>query len=95
MRTKPAAAIKGAGSYSSTTVYYEDIPHLSASTLTGAAVSLGNLDRTGRGGCVRIDGTYGDSPSHGKFGQVFSAWGTDGGPTGDPPDSRLELSAEL
>jgi len=95
MRTKPSVALAGFGSYSATTLYYEDIPHTSASTCTSASVSSSNLDRTGRGGCILVTATFGDSPSQNKTCQLFSAWGTGPGPIGDPPDSHLQLSAEL
>ena len=92
MRAKPSGAIAGHGSYSSTTIYYEHIPHEAAGTLTSATLSVGNLSRDGSGGCILVTGTYSNSPTSGKPAQIFSSWGT---PNPGLPDSRAEFLSEL
>ena len=90
MRATPSLAIKGNGSYSSTTVYYENAPWQAVGSLTGAAADAGHL--TPQGGDINVNGTFSSLPVN-AVGNVFNKkYPLNDNTTGQ---SYLTISAEL
>jgi len=69
MRATPSLAIKGTGSFSSTTVYYENSPWQAVGSFTGASADAGHL--TPQGGDININGTF-SSLAVNAVGNVFN-----------------------
>ena len=89
MRATPTLAIKGAGSYSSTTVYYESAPWLTVGTLTGASALASHI--TAYGGDIQINGTY----SSLSVNQTVVLFNQNTPESGVANQSYLTISAEL
>ena len=92
MRARPSMSIGGAGSYSSTSPYYESFPWWTAGTCTGASVSSTHAGVSG--GDVLVEGTYSASPARNQVLNLFNQYAPDTLPY-NANQSYLIISAEL